>query len=256
MIIWLFLTIITPIVLGRSPIYRGCPLQRPKSLNSICFTKGLKCSYGKQCCCGKCYSSRVYLCPGVGKPWAIRIDDTCAFIKCPCNCPKYGIPVCGSDGKNYANKCLSKCAGNFGGCEGKCPCKKKCTCPKLLNPVCGKDGKTHWNSCLAGCKGTTVKCRGKCPCRPRYCLAIWRPVCGINGITYSNSCRAKSKGVKVACKRQCPCRVCRCRRIFRPVCGRNGKLYRNKCEANCKGVAILGYARYTRRRRYYCRFRG
>jgi len=263
--LWLLLTIITPIVLGlRLPSPpRLCPLQEPKSRKVKCFPNRLKCYYGKECCCGKCYKSKMYMC------WRARwrlmmYTDACFRRKCPCDCPKYGLPVCGNDGKDYANKCLSKCAGNSGGCSGKCPCKKKCACPRIYSPVCGKDGKNHLNSCLADCKGTTVKCKGRCPCRPKLptaCILIYRPVCGTNGKTYSNSCLAKAKGVKVRCDGKCPCRFCRCPRIYRPVCGRNGKIYPNICEAKCKGIATKGYATCRRtglwgRKRCYCRFRG
>jgi len=47
-----------------------------------------------------------------------------------CSCPRIRKPVCGNNGKTYANRCLAKCKRVKKKCNGKCPCK--------VNPIdCG-----------------------------------------------------------------------------------------------------------------------
>jgi len=54
-----------------------------------------------------------------------------------CLCPALLMPVCGENGKEYANECLAKCEGVEKKCDGECPCKGQqegercgyCRCP-------------------------------------------------------------------------------------------------------------------------------
>jgi len=83
-------------------------------------------------------------------------------LGCVRGCPKLlPRPVCGSNGKTYANKCsfeIAACLAKKKGLlltsvQGSC---KGCVrgCPKISRPVCGSNGKTYVNKCsfkIAAC---------------------------------------------------------------------------------------------------------
>merc|ERR1712126_673880 len=104
-----------------------------------------------------------------------------------------GAPVCGTDGKTYATKCVMECQRCKQGTDvtvasqGKCSeekgqllnrafrnlntdCKEKCVCHRILSLLCGSDGKTYTNKCELDCEncqqtkgGVTAASQGECP---------------------------------------------------------------------------------------------
>merc|ERR1711951_192022 len=167
-------------------------------------------------------------------------------------CPKIYLPVCGSDGKTYNNKCLLEVAACESGKdlevvkEGPCE-EAPLKCPLIYAPVCGSDGKTYANGCFLGAAAAKVdglvlahagKCTAKDNC-PKGCNRMYKPVCGTDGKPYSNecvlrmaACEANDDSLVVAhegeCKvaSECPKH---CTREYNPVCGSDGKTYPNLC---------------------------
>lgn len=139
-------------------------------------------------------------------------------------CPDVVDPVCGCDGKTYANSCMAKISGLTSFTKGACAevdtdCidtrnLKPRGCPEEYIPVCGCDGKDYPSPCEAENAGVKKWKRGKCVktgCideskikRDVPCTDIYAPVCGCNNQTYNNKCLAAISGVTSWTNGPCP----------------------------------------------------
>ena len=61
----------------------GCPKQTPDSFDTC--EGSMTCTYGEECCCGKCHTSLVANCDAVNKKWIMYFTDAClgADSLCP-----------------------------------------------------------------------------------------------------------------------------------------------------------------------------
>jgi len=183
-----------------------------------------------------------------------------AASACQTVCNFNWSPLCGSDGRTYANRCemdsfncLRKSAVTVSH-AGECRAVPTCNniCHMDWTPVCGTDGRTYGNRCeldSAVCKTKGTKsavslayageCRKQTTCQT-LCNFNWAPVCGSDGHTYGNECELQSlacmkrKAVSVAhvgeCAKAAPTCNRVCTRNWAPVCGTDGVSYGNRCE--------------------------
>ncbi|XP_047479600.1 four-domain proteases inhibitor-like [Penaeus chinensis] len=175
--------------------------------------------------------------------------------RCRDECQLGFRPVCGTDGKVYANECKLRVASchdptiqkkNDGVCEKDC----SIACPDDVEPVCGSNGVTYRNSCfysIARCLDPDVRKVANTPCANRRdtkcdlaCDKSINAVCGSDGRTYRNQCEleatacTKTSLIKLnngPCQEQQGARCDTvCPNVVEEVCGDDGKTYRSHCD--------------------------
>ncbi|KAG7168012.1 Ovoinhibitor-like [Homarus americanus] len=124
---------------------------------------------------------------------------------CTNNCPKQLLPICGSDGKTYRNKCELKYADCLGKQHGGGGVSKQHRGPCISGgtesgPVAagepvdpaGSIGQTPVVNAPVGTVDSPPVVAGS-SCRPE-CTKIYLPVCGSDGVTYNNMCLLEYAG--------------------------------------------------------------
>ncbi len=130
----------------------------------------------------------------IGQCNVADLAGVCVVV--PATCPTQGPPICGCDGKTYANECELMKAGAKPAKRGACG---------------GGEGNSGVCKTNADCKGTefcqfkaeTCKAPGMCEMRPEACTREFNPVCGCDGKTYSNDCVRKQAGVSLKHTGEC-----------------------------------------------------
>lgn len=134
-----------------------------------------------------------------------RFEGMC--VGKPEACPALFAPVCGCDGRTYANDCARQAAGVSKLSQGTC---EEPVVVVEEGESCGSFMQNSEFVCAEGlyCEFDARACRlrsakGTCRRSPESCLPVSAPVCGCDGQTYTNDCQRRAAGASLASQGAC-----------------------------------------------------
>jgi len=159
--------------------------------------------YRGECAAELCYQGdpggvcpRGEFCEGPEGACELDIPGRC--IPIPSACPFLWDPVCGCDGRTYANDCMRQVATVWLDYRGECVTPPP-ECGRGLPPCPDR----HFCEYPPGDCGLDPGSTGVCTYMPDICPFTFDPVCGCDGNTYVNDCFRAAAGVSLLHEGEC-----------------------------------------------------
>ncbi|XP_058056592.1 serine protease inhibitor dipetalogastin-like [Anopheles bellator] len=163
--------------------------------------------------------------------------------RCPGGCPRIYRPVCGSDDKTYANKCILEKENSEKSLE---IVDGKCVCHGISDPVCGSDNQTYDNECalqcqMLACDSLNDEATDLNSIVSKVCIRILLTMRSITvALLLVVAVLALLSPQAEALPKMAHSGVCACPRNYWPVCGSDLKTYSNKCLLHCAAKSPRG----------------